>query len=192
MRDTAPILVYATDAAMQAEPAELSEALRMFVKHDNRLFKQELIQETPPREDRKRASEAGHGENGGPSGIPAGSPPKRHQRESSIDSIATNRASMGDVSDREDFTPEEDVDAARDEDIAMRLAHSYRLEDTASDGGVGTEMVQLDLSREGSDAARNQTDPAGEVDQDIQVVADWDHPEGKKVRAQSPRAHFYQ
>ncbi|KAI1391065.1 uncharacterized protein F4822DRAFT_171209 [Hypoxylon trugodes] len=40
-----PILIYATEAAMEAEPIPLSDALRMFVRADNRSFQQELSQE---------------------------------------------------------------------------------------------------------------------------------------------------
>ncbi|KAI1415145.1 hypothetical protein F5Y13DRAFT_156740 [Hypoxylon sp. FL1857] len=40
-----PILVYATEAAMETEPIPLSDALRMFVRADNRTFRQELDQE---------------------------------------------------------------------------------------------------------------------------------------------------
>ncbi|KAI1342667.1 hypothetical protein F5Y15DRAFT_373540 [Xylariaceae sp. FL0016] len=40
-----PVLVYATEPAMQAEPMALSDSLRMFVKADNRSFQQELAQE---------------------------------------------------------------------------------------------------------------------------------------------------
>ncbi|KAI0840102.1 hypothetical protein F5Y06DRAFT_263648 [Hypoxylon sp. FL0890] len=40
-----PILVYASEAAMETEPILLSDALRMFVRADNRSFRQELDQE---------------------------------------------------------------------------------------------------------------------------------------------------
>ncbi|KAI0381757.1 hypothetical protein F5Y04DRAFT_254284 [Hypomontagnella monticulosa] len=40
-----PILVYASEAAMEIEPIPLSDALRMFVRADNRSFQQELAQE---------------------------------------------------------------------------------------------------------------------------------------------------
>ncbi|KAL1851332.1 hypothetical protein VTK73DRAFT_9455 [Phialemonium thermophilum] len=81
-----PILIYASEEAMQAKPEPLSEALQTFVRFDNRLFAQELKDETPP--DRKRAGFAS------PS-----SPPKRRNRSSSLDSMATNAASAGDLDD---------------------------------------------------------------------------------------------
>ncbi|KAL7625306.1 hypothetical protein AAE478_004522 [Parahypoxylon ruwenzoriense] len=40
-----PIFVYASEAAMEAEPIPLSDTLRMFVRADNRSFQQELAQE---------------------------------------------------------------------------------------------------------------------------------------------------
>jgi len=181
---------------MQSEPVPLSDALRTFIKHDNRLFKQEILDETPPR-DRKRASSVGHGEGGGEGGLPAASPPKRHQREGSIDSIATNRASMGDISDRGDFA-DDDMVGTGDAAYAMQaaVARQHAVEDEGfheqeSDGGVGTEMVQLAISQPlGGDGAQSQA-AAVETRTDG-YIADWDHPEGKPVRVQSPRAHFYE
>lgn len=40
-----PILIYASEAAMKANPIPLSDALRMFTRADNRSFQQELAQE---------------------------------------------------------------------------------------------------------------------------------------------------
>ncbi|KAI0885150.1 uncharacterized protein GGS22DRAFT_139527 [Annulohypoxylon maeteangense] len=40
-----PILVYATEAAMTATPTPLPDALRMFIRADNRSFQQELVHE---------------------------------------------------------------------------------------------------------------------------------------------------
>ncbi|KAI8952734.1 hypothetical protein F4801DRAFT_577262 [Xylaria longipes] len=45
-----PILVYASEAALAEEPIPLSDALRMFVKVDNRSFQQELAQEASSHE----------------------------------------------------------------------------------------------------------------------------------------------
>ncbi|KAL1862553.1 hypothetical protein Daus18300_008512 [Diaporthe australafricana] len=84
-----PILVYATDKALNEEPAPLSDALRTFVKLDNRLFKQELLEEPTPADKKRNAPQ-----------LP-GSPLKR-QRSNSVDSMATNRASLGDFSDVEE------------------------------------------------------------------------------------------
>ncbi|KAF3069114.1 hypothetical protein GL218_08236 [Daldinia childiae] len=43
-----PIFIYASEAAMEAKPLPLSDALRMFVRADNRSFQQELAQEQSP------------------------------------------------------------------------------------------------------------------------------------------------
>ncbi|GAP84006.2 putative ubiquitin interaction domain-containing protein [Rosellinia necatrix] len=45
-----PIVVYASETALNQEPIPLSDALRMFVKADNRSFQQELAQEANLRE----------------------------------------------------------------------------------------------------------------------------------------------
>lgn len=89
-----PILVYASDRAMQEDMIPLSDALRSFVKFDNRHFKQELSQaeRLPDSPEKKRSAVLG-----------ADSQPKRLQRSSSMDSMATNRASTGDLdSDMQD------------------------------------------------------------------------------------------
>lgn len=95
---------------MNEEPAPLSDALKVrtckvfdsflprlestntcqtFVKFDNRLFKQELLEEPAPA-DKKRT--APH--------LPES--PLKRQRSASVDSMATNRASIGDFSDVEE------------------------------------------------------------------------------------------
>ncbi|KAG8163631.1 hypothetical protein KVR01_006928 [Diaporthe batatas] len=81
-----PILVYATDKALNEEPAPLSDALKTFVKFDNRLFKQELLEEPTPADKKRNAPQ-----------VPES--PLKRQRSNSVDSMATNRASLGDFSD---------------------------------------------------------------------------------------------
>lgn len=66
-----------------------TDASQTFIKFDNRLFKQEQIEDNSQR-DKKRVVVRG-----------SQSPPKR-QRSDSADSMATNRASIGDLSDGED------------------------------------------------------------------------------------------
>ncbi|CAN8095893.1 unnamed protein product [Discula destructiva] len=84
--NTAPILVYATDEGLSEEPVPLSAALQTFVKHDNRLFKQELI-EQPEQRGEKRL------------GFRTPQSPAKRQRSDSGDSMDSNRASPGDMSD---------------------------------------------------------------------------------------------
>ncbi|KAK4157218.1 hypothetical protein C8A00DRAFT_40442 [Chaetomidium leptoderma] len=81
-----PIVVFATDKAMEQENLPLSDALKTFVRLDNRLFKQELLQSN--RTTHKRSAVVGDG-----------SQSKRLQRSVSIDSMATNQASVGDLDD---------------------------------------------------------------------------------------------
>jgi hypothetical protein len=82
-----PILVYATDKAMQQDNLPLPDALRTFVRLDNRHFKQELSQ----------SDRLGHKRSAGGAG--GGSQSKRLQRSSSMDSMDTNHASAGDFDD---------------------------------------------------------------------------------------------
>jgi hypothetical protein len=81
-----PILVFATDKAMETEKSPLPDALNTFVRLDNRHFKQELSQ----------SSRMGHKRS---AGVGDGSQSKRLQRSVSIDSMATNHASAGDFDD---------------------------------------------------------------------------------------------
>ncbi|KAJ8122758.1 hypothetical protein ONZ43_g1126 [Nemania bipapillata] len=53
-----PILVYASEAALNQEQIPLSDALRMFVKADNRSFQQELVQEESIQETKNQLREA--------------------------------------------------------------------------------------------------------------------------------------
>jgi hypothetical protein len=81
-----PIIVYATDKALEQDNLPLPDALRTFVRLDNRLFKQELLQSNRP--GHKRSA-----------GVGDGSQSKRLQRSASIDSMDTNHASAGDFDD---------------------------------------------------------------------------------------------
>jgi hypothetical protein len=79
--------VYATDKAMAEEPVPLSDALKTFVRLDNRLFKQELLQSNHHQAGSSHKRSAG---------LPGdGSQSKRLQRSASMDSMATNQASAG-------------------------------------------------------------------------------------------------
>ncbi|EON98617.1 putative ubiquitin interaction motif protein [Phaeoacremonium minimum UCRPA7] len=112
--DKKPILVYASKKALAEEPSRISQPLQLFVRFDNRLFKQEVIEESPL--ERKR------GANASPQ-----SPFKRQHRDraNSVDSMASNRASVGDLSD-------EDRNVVFDQDPFQE-----------GDGSLGTEMQPL-------------------------------------------------
>jgi hypothetical protein len=95
-----PLLVYATEEAVSTARAPLSDALNMFVKSDNKAFRQELRQPAADSgEERVRAS------------VDPISPSKRKHRDS-MDSMNSNRASIG-SEDRNPFesTFDEQMDA---------------------------------------------------------------------------------
>lgn len=85
-----PVLVYATEEAVSTPKAPLSDALNMFVRSDNKAFRQELKKPAPDSRDERRY----------PDPI---SPSKRKHRDS-MDSMDTNRASIG-SEDRNPFEP---------------------------------------------------------------------------------------
>ncbi|KAF3771263.1 hypothetical protein M406DRAFT_349622 [Cryphonectria parasitica EP155] len=85
----APILVYATDEALQEPIIPLSSALQTFIKFDNRLFKQDQLEDNS-QSDKKRVA------------VRSPQPLLKRQRSDSADSMATNRASIGDFSDGEE------------------------------------------------------------------------------------------
>ncbi|PTB69575.1 hypothetical protein BBK36DRAFT_1165829 [Trichoderma citrinoviride] len=85
-----PVLVYATEEAVSTPKAPLSDALNMFVRSDNKAFRQELKKPATDSRDERRH----------PDPI---SPSKRKHRDS-MDSMDTNRASIG-SEDRNPFEP---------------------------------------------------------------------------------------
>ncbi|ERS98723.1 hypothetical protein HMPREF1624_05510 [Sporothrix schenckii ATCC 58251] len=85
-----PILVYSNAASLAEENVALPDALRTFIRFDNRFFKQEMLEESPRDKKRQPVEE--------PSPT---SPLKRQQRANSIDSMASNMASLGEYSDRD-------------------------------------------------------------------------------------------
>ncbi|RFU81610.1 ubiquitin interaction domain-containing [Trichoderma arundinaceum] len=78
-----PLLIYATEKAVSTPRAPLSNALNMFVKSDNKAFRQELKQPA-----------ANSGEERVRSSVDPISPSKRKHRDS-MDSMNSNRASIG-------------------------------------------------------------------------------------------------
>lgn len=129
-----PILVYATDKAMNEEPTPLSDALKTFVKFDNRLFKQELLEEPTPTDKKRNAPQ-----------LPES--PLKRQRSASVDSMATNRASLGDFSDVEER--------------AALLGGDQELRDDPfqyGDGTMSTEMVSMGAPPSPPLSARNESD----------------------------------
>jgi hypothetical protein len=120
-----PIVIYATDTAMETEALPLSRALQTFVKFENKAFQKELAQEEADAQRSQQQQEQQQGESSVPANIPeptameltamvsAVSPSKRKYRDGSPDSMATNRASLGgsDTNSRAgDFDPFGDGD----------------------------------------------------------------------------------
>ncbi len=175
-----PTAIYANEKAMNTPPAPLSEALRQFARFDNRLFKQELIEERP--NDKKRSSS-----------VSPASPSKRLQRSSSTDSLATNRASLGDLSDRDmaDAPLIGDFDDDNHGGSIQSQGNGEGSRDQESSGTLGTEMVQLAISMPvlagtGAGAAASATNQEESRVTDAEAsgfIADWDNPEGKPVAA---------
>jgi hypothetical protein len=79
-----PTLVYATEAALETAPNPISGPLERFVKAENKAFSQELNQETVVA-DKDWPTEA----------LDPISPTKRKHRSDSLDSMASNQASVG-------------------------------------------------------------------------------------------------
>ncbi|KAK7698951.1 hypothetical protein SLS64_012006 [Diaporthe eres] len=162
-----PILVYATDKAMNEEPAPLSDALKTFVKFDNRLFKQELLEEPTPTDKKRNAPQ-----------LPES--PLKRQRSASVDSMATNRASLGDFSDVEER--------------AALLGGDQELRDDPfqyGDGTMSTEMVSMGappsppLSAEsdhGSPGIRRSSERLARISLDGKAQ------DGDTMRTEEPRA----
>ncbi len=85
----------------------------------------------------------------------------------SIDSMASNRASLGDLSDRDD-----DTAMANGADL-QAPGGGARSRDNSS---LGTEMVQLAISHQPGLLAVEEK-------KDDDFIADWDNPEGVSVSA---------
>lgn len=83
-----PILIFATDEAMEETPEPLSDALKTFVKLDNRHFRQEVSKQEIELPDTL--------DGGALTRSALRDMHKPRERSGSIDSMATNKASVGD------------------------------------------------------------------------------------------------
>lgn len=81
-----PLLVYATEEAIQTPPAPLTGPLDRFTLADNKAFRQELHNETNQESEERRSGHAL---------MDPISPSKRKHRSDSADSMNSNRASIG-------------------------------------------------------------------------------------------------
>lgn len=114
--ETAPYVVYASKEALNEVPVTISSELQTFIKHDNRLFKQELI-EQPEQREKKRV------------GFRSPQSPAKRQRSCSGDSMDSNRASLGDMSDGD-----------RAQIMADQMMDSFG---GSNDSGIDTEMMDM-------------------------------------------------
>jgi hypothetical protein len=90
-----PLMVYATEDALRTPPDPLSGPLERFVKADNKAFRQEVSQEQSQGEQPLATMDVV-------------SPTKRKHRADSMDSMNSNRASLGSIDMEDRSNPFED------------------------------------------------------------------------------------
>ncbi|KAK1983471.1 ubiquitin interaction domain-containing protein [Colletotrichum cereale] len=125
-----PLLVYATEDAINAPASPLSDALQRFARAENKNFKQELNQESMEESAQPRSTN-----------MSPISPSKRKYRSGSVDSMATNRASLGN-SDTNSRAGDFDNDPFSDGDGIM----DTEMTDMASRQGA-TEISSASLAK---------------------------------------------
>ncbi|KAI1075844.1 hypothetical protein F5B20DRAFT_584807 [Whalleya microplaca] len=101
-----PLLIYATEAAMEAAPVPLPDPLRMFVRADNRSFQQELAQEKQAQEQQQTQDPASVVTAESLSYVPVASPAKR--KHSIAGSSVATRGSSRNSNDELTFSDEPD------------------------------------------------------------------------------------
>ncbi|EHK26094.1 uncharacterized protein TRIVIDRAFT_79666 [Trichoderma virens Gv29-8] len=101
-----PLLIYATEEALSTPRTPLSDALNMFVRSDNKAFRQELKRPAADSVEERRYTS-----------VDPVSPSKRKHRDS-MDSMDTNRASIG----SEDRSPFENAFDEQIEQSEMEMA----------------------------------------------------------------------
>ncbi|KAK3358962.1 hypothetical protein B0T25DRAFT_588029 [Lasiosphaeria hispida] len=157
-----PILIYTTDRAMEEIPDPLSDALKTFVKFDNRHYKQELAQVERQQETNPQVEEEWSGIPPGMN-IPGMRP--RKQRSGSMDSMATNEASAGDLDEDMRDAPfdQEDVfgggdgtvgDDSREATLDEQLPDLIDVSDdaTAADNSHMERLARVSLDDDAKDA----------------------------------------
>lgn len=164
-----PLLLYATEEAVSTPRTPLSDALSMFVKSDNKAFRQELRQPTTDNgEERMRIS------------VDPISPSKRKHRDS-MDSMDSNRASIG-SEDRDPFASvfDEQLEEAQTELIDMsgskpELTRGSDSEIKFGDYGISAQMnvesatLTPDTLAADEGASRRPTPPSLEASQPSDV-----------------------
>ncbi|KAI8623694.1 hypothetical protein F5Y19DRAFT_350962 [Xylariaceae sp. FL1651] len=142
-----PILIYASEAAIQDEPIPLSDALRMFVKADNRSFQQELAQESSSSRPKHQSQEL-QVQDQPTMGVTAAtlsqipSEPRIKRKHSVGSSIATNGSIRSDLADI-DLTFDE-PEIVHDEDVPMALHQEHASSNSRSSklGGIVESLAK--------------------------------------------------
>lgn len=93
-----PLMIYATETALNVARTPLSSQLQRFSRAENKAFHQELHHESTD-----AAELAAHKRTPGPGPMDMISPSKRKHRADSIDSMDSNRASIGSDDVQNDF-----------------------------------------------------------------------------------------
>lgn len=123
-----PLIVYATEKALDTPRASLTSPLERFVKAENKAFRQELNQEKSDSSETRRAAF-----------VDPISPSKRKHRSDSADSMDSNRASLG-SDDRNGF---DNPFADQDESVGTEMTElSGRVTDFARSVSIDSVTEQ--------------------------------------------------
>ncbi|KAI1110929.1 hypothetical protein F5Y14DRAFT_427208 [Nemania sp. NC0429] len=187
-----PLLVYASEAALHEEKIPLSDALRMFVKADNRSFQQELAQEASIRETRDQHPVI-HLQDGPTLGVTAealariSSEAKGKRKHSAGSSVATNGSIRSDLADVEltfgdpqtmwnaSGKPSHQDSSRRSsqiyevEPLAMGRADEHRTPENVEEGGGKRVEGQSQETGQGLDADAEPTPKMPEMSERVGV-----------------------
>ncbi|KAK3685955.1 hypothetical protein B0T22DRAFT_383048 [Podospora appendiculata] len=149
-----PVMIFASERAMFETPEPLSDALKTFVKFDNRHLKQELSQaeQWGNGSEKKRSGGVDEGDS---------SEAKRRNRSKSIDSMDTNKASVGDLDDDIRDAPYD----LEDDDTWMTAPGSDHLPDAQGDDARMAHRTTAPSGHEsmGFERTANSSGPSDEL-----------------------------
>ncbi|KAK0651899.1 hypothetical protein B0T16DRAFT_454314 [Cercophora newfieldiana] len=136
-----PILIYATDKAMDEAPEPLPDALKTFVKFDNRHFKMEQAQAEAEAEQPNPLDEMSYLSTLRAAGLHL----KKKRSTDSMDSMATNQASAGDIDeDMQDVTQFQFDDDTFGNDGTLGHEDVHELVDiSVADGSLSEQQIPL-------------------------------------------------
>ncbi|KAI1138861.1 hypothetical protein F5Y05DRAFT_382632 [Hypoxylon sp. FL0543] len=184
-----PLLVYASEAAMEAEPIPLSDALRMFVRADNRSFRQELDQEQNQEQQPSDDSQPPGVTAENLSHLPVLSPGKRkHSIGSSVATHGSSRDELEDVDltfdEHEQFPPDQ-MQTSFYETAANSSPQSNKL------GGVDESLANYQLGEnESRPSGLGQQDPSTKQSskEEAQVNAECNSTEDMQTSTAGPES----